>query len=249
VTLTPLDIHNKEFNRAFRGYSEAEVDEFLDLVVKEFESLIRENAELKDRLDEVERTLERYRSIEETLNKTLVLAQQAAEEARAQGEREAELIRERARADAERIVKEAREQARRAVTDYEEMRREAELFRLRMKTLLRAQLELFEEKERELEEAEGSVFDPTPRAKAIVERYAGEPAPGPTPDDGAGPGEAQAGETGEEAATFELRPGAEVRPNLWGEPVWSTPREPVPRRAAAVEPEDGEERDEQEKGW
>ena len=39
--LSPLDIHNKEFSKSFRGYSENEVDEFLDLVVAEFERLIR----------------------------------------------------------------------------------------------------------------------------------------------------------------------------------------------------------------
>ena len=42
MALTPLDIHNKEFKRVFRGYDEDEVNEFLDLVIKEFEILIRE---------------------------------------------------------------------------------------------------------------------------------------------------------------------------------------------------------------
>ncbi|MCD6310595.1 MAG: DivIVA domain-containing protein, partial [Candidatus Eremiobacteraeota bacterium] len=28
--LTPVDIHNKKFSLAFRGYNEDEVDEFLD---------------------------------------------------------------------------------------------------------------------------------------------------------------------------------------------------------------------------
>ncbi|MCL5046489.1 MAG: DivIVA domain-containing protein, partial [Actinobacteria bacterium] len=52
LPLTPLDIHNKEFKKVFRGYSEEEVDEFLDEVTRDFESLIKENSSLKDELAE-----------------------------------------------------------------------------------------------------------------------------------------------------------------------------------------------------
>ncbi|HOB21135.1 MAG TPA: DivIVA domain-containing protein, partial [Candidatus Atribacteria bacterium] len=50
VALTPMDIHNKEFSKAFRGYNEDEVDQFLDEIVEEFERLYKENIELKDRI-------------------------------------------------------------------------------------------------------------------------------------------------------------------------------------------------------
>jgi len=224
---TPLDIHNKEFSRAFRGYSEAEVDEFLDTVVKEFEGLIRENAELKDRLDEIERTVERYRAIEDTLNKTLLLAQQAAEDARAQGEREAALVRERAKLDAQRIIDEARERAKQALADYAEIRREAELFRMRMKTLLSAQLELFEEAALKGDDLPGVLV--------------------PEPEE----------EEREEAVALDFRRAEPARPNLWGEPVETGPRFPArlrPERAAppgpsfSVEPAAGDE-DEEDKDW
>lgn len=246
MTLTPLDIHNKEFNRAFRGYAEAEVDEFLDQVVKEFESLIRENAELKDRLDEVERQLERYRSIEDTLNKTLLLAQQAAEDARSRGEKEADIIRERARMDAKRLVDEARERAKESLDDYAEMRREAELFRMRMKTLLTAQLELFQEQTQEIDAVEGAPFAASPKARVLAQRYAAA-----TRSDSAGRPEVTvpAGaavddddpplvdEHREEAATLDFRRPAEARPNLWGEPVFAQRRSAPPRR------DDGEDDD------
>ena len=48
--LTPLDISNKEFKKAFRGYKEDEVDEFLDKVIADYERLYKENGELKDRI-------------------------------------------------------------------------------------------------------------------------------------------------------------------------------------------------------
>lgn len=220
MTLTPLDIHNKEFSRGFRGYNEAEVDEFLDQVVKEFEALLRENSELKDRLDELERTLERYRTIEDSLNKTLLLAQKAAEEVRQNGEKEAELIRERALMEAQRIVDEARSRARQAVEDYTEMRREAELFRLRMKTMLQAQLEIFEEDALRKAEAADTPFAVGPKAEAIAGRY----REAETPD-----------KTGEEVEEVEAE-ADEVeeqvegsRPSLWGEPISGLPGAPRPR--------------------
>jgi len=261
MTLTPLDIHNKEFNRSFRGYSEAEVDEFLDQVVKEFEALIRENAELKDRLDEVERVLERYRSIEETLNKTLLLAQQAAEDAKNRGEKEADLIRDRARMDAERVVDQAKERARQALEDYAEIRREAELFRMRMKTLLNAQLELFEEREKDREEAPESPFTSAERTEILKARYgdAGGDVPEetaerpdgeavPEPDVSEEPAyEPDAGR--EQAAASETDRAGAIRPNLWGEPaeVGAPERREPSRPFPPVASESHEEKD--EKGW
>ena len=47
MPITPMDIHNKEFSRSFRGYNEDEVDQFLDEIVEEFERLYKENLESK----------------------------------------------------------------------------------------------------------------------------------------------------------------------------------------------------------
>ncbi len=240
MTLTPLDVHNKEFSRGFRGYSEAEVDEFLDQVVKEFEALIRENGELKDRLDELEQALERYRTIEDSLNKTLLLAQQAAEEVRVNGEKEAEVIRERALMEAQRIVDEARERARLAVGDYTEMRREAELFRLRMKTMLQAQLEIFEEQDLKEAEARDTPFSVGPKAEGISARYAAARTEGDEPRE-------------EAAALDQRRPQPDGgHPNLWGEPV-SPGRTGVFRRTApgraGEDPGPEAPEDVEDKGW
>ena len=49
--LTPVDIHNKEFKRSFRGYNEEEIDDFLDQVTNDYEMLYRENNQLKKELE------------------------------------------------------------------------------------------------------------------------------------------------------------------------------------------------------
>ncbi|MBQ5822360.1 MAG: DivIVA domain-containing protein, partial [Selenomonadaceae bacterium] len=45
--LTPVDIHNKEFSRSFRGFNQEEVDDFLDQVVNDYEMLYRVNHQMK----------------------------------------------------------------------------------------------------------------------------------------------------------------------------------------------------------
>jgi len=41
MRLTPLDIHQKEFNRSLRGFDEREVDAFLDQVADEIERSLK----------------------------------------------------------------------------------------------------------------------------------------------------------------------------------------------------------------
>lgn len=38
--LTPMDIHNKEFKRGFRGYSEEDVDAFMNNIAGDYEKVI-----------------------------------------------------------------------------------------------------------------------------------------------------------------------------------------------------------------
>lgn len=52
--LTPMDIYNKDFKRAIRGYDTEEVNQFLDLVIKNFEDLIEENERLKQQLEKAQ---------------------------------------------------------------------------------------------------------------------------------------------------------------------------------------------------
>jgi len=142
MALTPLDIHNKEFRKGFRGYVEDEVDEFLDEVVKEFENLLKENVKLKDEIEKLAGQVENYRQLEQTLHNTLIVAQSTAEEVKTAGKKEADLIIREAEANAVRIVEEAHEKARLIVNENEEVHRQTQVVKTRLRTLLQAQLEL-----------------------------------------------------------------------------------------------------------
>ena len=93
MLLTPLDIQNKEFRRAFRGYHDEQVDEFLDQIIKDYTELMNESIVLKEQVEGLRGQLGQYHQLEETLNKTLIVAQQTAEEVRSNARKEAEVIR------------------------------------------------------------------------------------------------------------------------------------------------------------
>jgi cell division initiation protein len=80
MPLTPLDIHNKEFGRSFRGYDEDQVNEFLDQIIKDYEANIRENKDLQNQLAAIQERLTHFSNIEETLSRTIIVAQEAADE-------------------------------------------------------------------------------------------------------------------------------------------------------------------------
>ena len=142
MPLTPLDIHNKEFSRAFRGFDEDEVNEFLDQVIKDYELILREKRELEERVKDLQERLAHFNNIEETLNKSILVAQEAAEEVKRNAQKEAKLIIREAEKNADRIVNEALSKARRVAIEIEELKKQSKVFRNRFKMLVEAQLDL-----------------------------------------------------------------------------------------------------------
>jgi cell division initiation protein len=142
MPLTPLDIHNKEFNKGFRGYDEDEVNEFLDQVIKDYESIIREKKEMEERLIDLNERLGHFNTIEQTLHKSIVIAQEASEEVKRNAQKEAKLIIKEAEKNADRIVNESLSKARKIALEIEDLKKQSKVFRTRFKMLIEAQLDL-----------------------------------------------------------------------------------------------------------
>jgi cell division initiation protein len=144
MSLTPIDIQNKEFNRSIRGFSPAEVDEFLDRVAKEMENLIKENMTCREQLSHVKDKLNHYHKLEETLHNAIIVAQETAEEVKRNAAKEAELIRREADRDAARIMDEARYKASRILAEHDEVYKQAQVYKMRFRSLVEAQLSALE---------------------------------------------------------------------------------------------------------
>ena len=62
VQLTANDILEKEFKRSMRGYNEEEVDEFLDIIIQDYEAFTKEIERLKKENERFKKSSEQPRS-------------------------------------------------------------------------------------------------------------------------------------------------------------------------------------------
>lgn len=155
MRLTPLDIRNKEFHRGMRGYVDAEVDEFLDAVADEYERVFKEGIELTERLEALQEQLSHYRSIEETLQKTLLSAQQSAEEMRGAAARESQLVIKDAEVKARDLLGEATSVKQQVERETVLLQNAQADFRFKFRALLEGYLKQLEAGERTGKPGEG----------------------------------------------------------------------------------------------
>ena len=144
--LTPLDIENKKFaKQMMNGYSVEEVDEFLDELTLNYEKLYKESTENKNKIQEMEASLTKYKNLEVTLQNTLVMAQSTADE-----------IKDLAKQQADQIIKEAQGSARDEANkldqeiankkrEMEDLEKQLDVYKAKMESLLISQLELLKE--------------------------------------------------------------------------------------------------------
>jgi cell division initiation protein len=144
VSLTPLDIHNKEFSKGFRGYDEDEVNEFLDQIIKDMEQLLKEKREMEEKIAMVTERLAHFTNIEEALSKSILVAQETAEEVKSNAKKEAQLILKEAEKNADRIINESLVKSRKIALEIEELKKRSSVYRIRFRSLLEAQLEMLE---------------------------------------------------------------------------------------------------------
>lgn len=104
IVLTPVEIRHVELSRRPLGYDRRAVDRVLEDVTRSFEVVWRERADLRDDIERLEGELARFRELEVLLRASLVSAERAADEVRAQARKEGDLIVEEARARAREIA-------------------------------------------------------------------------------------------------------------------------------------------------
>jgi len=144
MRITSMDINNKEFKKGLRGYNADEVDEFLDKVAEEYEIIYKENSTLKERATFLEEKLEHHVSIEATIQNTLVLAQNAAEQAKFCAQKESELIIKNANDSSQRLLDKSHNDVLKVNDDYEKTKQEFAKFRTKFRNFMNCQLEMFE---------------------------------------------------------------------------------------------------------
>lgn len=146
MNFTPNDLQNLTFKKAvIGGYSEDSVNEVLDKVIEDYTEYIRENIELKDKMAVMTEGMQHYKNIEESLQNTLIMAQQTSEEIKKNAYSKADNILKEAELKAQRMVNDANQEVLKIKFEYEEMVKKLHIFKTKSETLLLSQLEVLKQ--------------------------------------------------------------------------------------------------------
>lgn len=107
MKLSPLELRQISFKKGFRGYSSLEVDTFIESLADDLEELLGKMADYKDQQDRQSKTIAELEKTEGALTETLLMAQKAMENVKANAQEEGHLIIRQAEVRAEEITAEA----------------------------------------------------------------------------------------------------------------------------------------------
>ncbi|MBR3249791.1 MAG: DivIVA domain-containing protein [Clostridia bacterium] len=144
--ITPLDIENKKFSKQMmNGYSVEDVDDFLDDLSVDYAKIYKELTEQKGRIEELEDALSKYRTIEGTLQNTLLMAQSTAEEVKNVAKQQADQIVAEAKSSIQDTVNKLNQEVAAKEQQKEELTKQFDVYKAKMESLLISQLELLKE--------------------------------------------------------------------------------------------------------
>lgn len=142
----------EKFNRTAHGYDPEQVNAFLDQVINQVEKIVGELKVRDERILELEEELasqgnlreklHHYQRMEETLNKTLFMAQKTSDQIKNNAYRESELIVDEAKKNANRIINEALLKAEKAEMEAATLKRNINIYKRRLAAIIEQQLEL-----------------------------------------------------------------------------------------------------------
>lgn len=143
----------KRFSIVNNGYNIEEVNQFIDLVIKKLEQLSADNNKYLAQLDELRRQVEIEKNkkveIKETqdndkITKALIAAQETTDKMKELAKEEADLIIREAKENANSIIHEALIDAEKKEQEYELLKKNYNVYKAKIESLVKAQLELLE---------------------------------------------------------------------------------------------------------
>lgn len=112
MKITPLEIRQKTFEKAFRGLDKEEVEAYILSLSQEWERVLDENKEYKIKLEASQKEVEKLREVESSLFRTLKTAEDTGANMIDQAEKAAELHLRESQMRAEAMLNEAETKAR-----------------------------------------------------------------------------------------------------------------------------------------
>ncbi|WP_137597174.1 DivIVA domain-containing protein [Paucilactobacillus kaifaensis] len=172
MSLTAEDIQNEKFSTKMRGYNVDEVNQFLDRIVAEFQTITEKNRELEETVKSDQEKLKYFTELKDSLNQSILVAQEAADKVKSNAQKEADITLREAQKQATDIVSEANEKANQLVHDSAEstkrlsvqtndLKKQTRIFRQRLQVMLESQLAVVNSSDWDslLQQADPSSYD------------------------------------------------------------------------------------------
>ncbi|MCY3053060.1 DivIVA domain-containing protein [Aerococcus urinae] len=129
-------VREKKFNSKMRGYDKKEVDAYLKELSMVMDNLETNNQYLQQELYDVNNQLDEYREREASVNRSIVVAQQAADRVRADSLNEADLIIQKAESEAQKLLQTAADKANTIVKEKSQLREMSRYYIFQMQGLI-----------------------------------------------------------------------------------------------------------------
>ena len=131
-----------KFSKSFRGYNVSQVNAFVDDVVTNVDDMITKMKQKDMEIDRLNKELEHYKKMDETLNRAVVIAEESSQKYQNQSISESDLIITEAKKNANRIINDALTKAEKYEEEAQRTRRNIMVYKRRLKDLVDQQAEL-----------------------------------------------------------------------------------------------------------
>ena len=144
MNFVPNDLQNIAFKKSMVGYNVLQVEDVLLKVVEDLSDLIKENSKLKEKLEDSQDKVKYYKTIENNLHNSLIIAQQTSEEIVTNARNNADNIQKEAELKAQQIAEEAHKQVLNVKFEYEHLKRDVVAYKAKIESVISSQPKVME---------------------------------------------------------------------------------------------------------
>lgn len=139
--IMPIDIDKKDFTRDKKGYNSREVDEFLDLIIVDYEKVLNDNRNMAHKIKFLEKQLEESQKSDTAMLDTLETAKRLMADISASAERRAELMMRDAELEAESMLLEVKTTVKKLNDEHLVLKQKVERLRGNYRAMLKLEME------------------------------------------------------------------------------------------------------------
>jgi cell division initiation protein len=143
MNYAPEELENTVFRSVvFGGYDKSSVDEAIRKIVSDYHEREKEALDLKSKVDLLTETVNHYKTIEESMQHCLIIAQHTSDEMISNANEKAKDILDQAGVASQKLVDDAYRQVNKIKFSYDDIQAKLYTFKVKNEALLKSQLDI-----------------------------------------------------------------------------------------------------------